>query len=59
MSKLFASAFLVGLCLTATGCGGATPEIPAVTEPGENASEAEMQKRMEESKKMGGQYKTK
>lgn len=52
-SRLFNVLFF-GLCLAAIGCGSGTPEIPPVTEAGENASEAEMQKRIEESKKMGG-----
>lgn len=41
------------LCLFAVGCGGVA-EVPAQTEPGPSASEAEMKKRMEESMKMSG-----
>lgn len=42
------------VCFGAVGCGGGVEEVPAVTTPGENASEAENKKRMEDSMKMGG-----
>ena len=48
-TQLF-NVLFIGLCLTAVGCGAGTKEIPPVTEAGKNADEAEMQKRVEESK---------
>ena len=54
-TQLF-NVLFIGLCLTAVGCGAGTKEIPPVTEAGKNADEAEMQKRVEESKKMGSKY---
>jgi hypothetical protein len=51
--KSSAHIFIAFLCLFAVGCGGVA-EVPAQTEPGPNASEAEMKKRMEESMKMSG-----
>lgn len=52
--KSFLPRSIVALaCLFVIGCGGVA-EVPAQTEPGPSASEAEMKKRMEESMKMGG-----
>jgi hypothetical protein len=53
MKPLTRSGIALLFSLIAFGCGGTT-EIPPVTEPGENSTEAENKARMEQSMKMGG-----
>lgn len=54
MSRFLSMYLIAFVCFGAVGCGGGVEEVPAVTTPGENASEAENKKRMEDSMKMGG-----
>lgn len=53
MNQWIKNGVLLSLTVVAIGCGG-TPEVAPVTAPGENASDAEMKARMEESMKKSG-----
>lgn len=54
MSRWIKNSLLLGMVYIAVGCGGSTEEVAPVTEPGANASDAEMKARMEESMKKSG-----
>lgn len=54
MSRWTKNYLLICMVFIAVGCGGTTEEVAPVTEPGANASEAEMKARMEESMKKSG-----
>ena len=53
MKPLTRNGIALVFSLIAFGCGGVA-EVPPVTEPGANSSDAENKARMEQSMKMGG-----
>ena len=53
MSKLLCCCMLLAACVGFVGCGG-TPEVPALTEPGNDPTPEQQKDWREESMKRGG-----